>query len=191
MSQEDGLKERLMTLKEFTRKYLSTSSCRLVWPLEKSPLTSTQSSIAYLAQHPLFEQIPDLLHDIELPSLCGEGGPSNVNAWIGTGGTRTPCHFDTYDNLLVQIVGVKYIRCFHPNQSNKLYVMKDTDSSYGKQGNMSALNCEMEDYDLHPLAKDATYSETVLFPGDCLYIPSGHWHYVRSCSTSASVNFWF
>lgn len=27
--------------------------------------------------------------------------------------------------------------------------------------------------------------------GDMLFIPSKHWHYVRSLSPSFSVNFWF
>lgn len=42
-----------------------------------------------------------------------------------------------------------------------------------------------------PLFKDAQYEEAVLGPGDMLYIPSKHWHYVRSLSPSFSVNFWF
>lgn len=191
MTEEDGLKEQLMTVKEFADRFLTPSSRQLVWPLERSSHKS-QSSIAYLAQHPLFEQIPELLDDIEAaPSLCGDKGPSKLNAWIGTGGTRTPCHFDTYDNLLAQVIGAKYIRCFHPSQTSKLHVMKQSDTSYGSQGNMSAVDCEMEDFSAHPMAKDAVFEETILFPGDVLFIPSGYWHYVRSLSTSASVNFWF
>ncbi len=33
--------------------------------------------------------------------------------------------------------------------------------------------------------------ETVLGPGDGLYIPARHWHYVRALSPSISVNFWW
>jgi hypothetical protein len=192
MSEEGGLKEQLMTIKEFASRFLTPSTKQLVWPLELSSHKSAQDSIAYLAQHPLFEQIPELLNDIEAaPSLCGEKGPSNLNAWIGTGGTRTPCHFDTYDNLLAQVIGAKYVRCFHPSQTSKLHVIKQSGTSYGSQGNMSAVDCEMEDFSAHPLAKEAAFEETILFPGDVLFIPSGYWHYVRSLSTSASVNFWF
>ena len=28
-------------------------------------------------------------------------------------------------------------------------------------------------------------------PDDALFIPHGHWHYVRSLETLLSVNFWF
>jgi len=42
-----------------------------------------------------------------------------------------------------------------------------------------------------PLFKKAHYLECVLHEGECLYIPIGWWHYVRSLSVSFSVSFWF
>jgi lysine-specific demethylase 8 len=48
----------------------------------------------YLAQHPLFEQIPALAGDIREPPYCclGEGEVQSVNAWFGPAGTvRCPC----------------------------------------------------------------------------------------------------
>ena len=104
-------------------------------------------------------------------------------------GTRTPLHFDSYDNLFVQLVGAKYVRLYDTDQTDKLYVSKD--GNYGLQGNMSKVNCELEDFDSHPLAKTCQYTEVLLLPGDCLFIPSRHWHYVRSLSTSISINYWF
>ena len=46
-------------------------------------------------------------------------------------------------------------------------------------------------FEAWPLLAQATYTETILSPGDALYIPSGVWHYVRGLSVSLSVNFWF
>lgn len=37
----------------------------------------------------------------------------------------------------------------------------------------------------------AKYVEGILGPGECLYLPPGWWHYVRSLSPSFSVSFWF
>jgi ribosomal protein L16 Arg81 hydroxylase len=37
---------------------------------------------------------------------------------------------------------------------------------------MSEVNCEQEDWEQHPLASQATYTEVLLVPGDCLYIPA-------------------
>jgi len=189
MTEKSGLKEELMTMKEFLQNFLSPNSSDLVCSLKQS---LTQNSIAYLAQHLLFEQIPDLLDDIDAsPSLCGKDGPSHINAWIGTGGTRTPLHYDSYDNLFVQVIGSKYVRLYPPKETQNLYVMKQESSTYGKQGNFSSVDCEAENFSLHPKAKHSKYTEAVLFPGDALFIPCRQWHYLRSCSSSASVNFWF
>ena len=43
----------------------------------------------------------------------------------------------------------------------------------------------------YPRFADAEYLETILAPGEALYIPHGAWHYVRSLSTSVSVNLWW
>ena len=190
MSEDCGLKEKLMTMRDFIMRFLTLSCKTIVWPLELSE--SKDNLIAYLAQHNLFDQIPALLNDVDQsPSLCGVTGPSMINVWLGTGGTRTPLHFDTYDNLFVQIVGSKYVRLYESTEVDKIYVLKESDHHYGKQGNMSSLNCEREDYDKHPLAKDAIFTETLMLPGDCLFIPKRTWHYFRSLSTSISINYWW
>lgn len=180
-----GMTEELMSFRSFISAYLAKSNEKNGWSLEDAIDPTLQT--AYLAQHPLLEQIPEFYQDVDR-NPCGIE-PTNVNVWIGTGGTRTPLHFDSYDNLLIQLVGVKYVRLYDPNETVRLYVSHD--KGYGRQGNMSEVNCELEDMERHPLVRDATFTEVVLFPGDCLFIPSRQWHYVRSLSTSISVNYWF
>lgn len=48
----------------------------------------------YLAQHPLFEQIPELARDVCEPEYCslGEGDVQSVNAWFGPAGTVRSHH---------------------------------------------------------------------------------------------------
>ena len=181
-----GMKEAVVPFRRFVANYLSPSAEKDCWSLDDATAESNQH-IAYLAQHPLLNQIPALWPDLER-NPC-KVNPTDVNIGMGTGGTRTPLHYDTYDNLLVQLVGAKYVRLYSKSSSPKLYVSKN--QSYGGQGNMSDLDCEREDFKEHPLAKDCGYTEVVLFPGDCLFIPSREWHYVRSLSSSVSVNFWF
>ncbi len=182
-----GMTERLLTVRQFIESYLEPSTCKGWWSLSDSGM----QNVAYLAQHTLMDQMPGLWEDVDVssPNLCGMDGPTQVNVWMGTGGTRTPLHFDSYDNWLIQLVGVKYVRIYPKNASKSLYVSQD--SSYGLQGNMSCLDCELEDFEKHPLAEAIRYEEVVLFPGDCLFLPAGCWHYVRSLSTSISINFWF
>jgi ribosomal protein L16 Arg81 hydroxylase len=108
---------------------------------------------------------------------------------MGTGGTRTPLHFDSYDNLFVQLVGAKYVRLYPRDATPNLYV--STSGTYGLQGNMSDVDCEREDWAVHGKARDAEYTEVLLLPGDALFIPARTWHYVRALSTSISVSYWF
>lgn len=64
------------------------------------------TSVAYIAQHALFEQIPSLRDHISTPALIsGLQGVTvrDVNLWWGTTDTRTPLHYDTYDNFLCQV----------------------------------------------------------------------------------------
>jgi Cupin-like domain len=188
MRSKSGMKEELLSIREFVSRYLAESGAKVCWTLNDA--TTCQSKVAYLAQHPLISQLPELGEDIDpTPSLCGDLGPSHIYLWIGTGGTRTPLHFDSYSNIFVQVVGVKYVRIYSSEETPKLYVSKN--KSYGLQGNMSDVDCEQEDYCKYPRAKNAVYQEVLLFPGDALFIPARAWHYVRSLTSSISVNFWF
>jgi len=121
----------------------------------------------------------------------------------------TRCHFDSYDNLLTQVWGYKFVRLYAPDQTPKLYPIRTpaggrpelasasasapADDVTTSQGNISAVNVESPDLSAHPLFASASGShiDTVLGPGDALYIPRGWWHYVRSLTPSLTVNFWF
>lgn len=55
-----------------------------------------REEIVYLAQHTLFEQLPSLCDDFQVPE-CLRGKVTRTNAWIGSQNTVTPLHFDSYD----------------------------------------------------------------------------------------------
>ena len=55
-----------------------------------------RKEIVYLAQHTLFEQLPSLCDDFQVPE-CLRGKVTRTNAWIGSQNTVTPLHFDSYD----------------------------------------------------------------------------------------------
>ena len=168
-----------------------------------------QRGIGFLAQHDLFSQIPSLRNDISIPDYCYTDPPPAastksgkdstlqlseplLNAWFGPAGTVSPLHTDPYYNILCQVVGKKYVRLFNPDQSDKLYPRGDEGGV--DMSNTSEVDVEGKQTELDmsfPLFRSAQYMETILQEGECLYIPVGWWHYVRSLTVSFSVSFWW
>ncbi|MEW5304236.1 MAG: hypothetical protein WDW36_006860 [Sanguina aurantia] len=145
--------------------------------------------IRYLAQHPLFDQIPALRSDILTPEYCclGEGQMQATNAWLGPPGTVTPLHHDPHHNLLAQVVGHKYIRLYAPSCSAQLHPYGS-----GLTTNSSQIDLDAPvSGQLYPGFADLCHLDVMLSPGQMLYIPPGWWHYVKACSISFSVSFWW
>ena len=98
--------------------------------------------------------------------------------------------------LCVQVAGFKFVRLYSRQQSRLLYVDGAEASHAARhatraQGNISAVNVEHPDLEAHPNFVHAHYLECVMRPGDMLFIPAKHWHYVRSLSPAVSLNFWY
>ncbi|XP_034240074.1 lysine-specific demethylase 8 [Thrips palmi] len=154
--------------------------------------------LGYLAQHQLFEQVPELRADICEPEYCCLSDDSiqidepasdgtDINAWFGPAGTVSPLHHDPKHNLLAQVVGSKRILLFPPEASAALYPHSDRLLS-----NTARIDPEKPDYEQFPLFKNiAPPVECNLEAGEMLYIPPRYWHHVRSLSTSFSVSFWW
>jgi hypothetical protein len=133
----------------------------------------------YLAQlevsrlSPLLEEflvpLPDQFHVLT--------GSFTRYLFLGPRGTESPYHVDPQHNLLCQIVGVKYVSLYPPG-----YKPSGSDEEHHNQG-MSAAETG--------LATDRGPLEGVIRPGDCLFIPRGWWHYIKSLSLSCSVAHFF
>lgn len=198
---DEGWGQCIITFGEFMEQYLLCEEKR-----------GEEGGMGYLAQHDLFTQIPSLRNDISVPDYCytdppppAEGTPLAgkeqpmkleeplLNAWFGPAGTVSPLHTDPYHNVLCQVVGKKYVRLYSPSQTAKLYP-KGVDKGGIDMSNTSEVDVEGDDdvRDMKfPLFQEAEYVETTLREGECLYIPAGWWHYVRSLTVSFSVSFWW
>ncbi|KAF9298264.1 hypothetical protein BGZ74_009454 [Mortierella antarctica] len=206
--------QKLVTIREFIQDYIigPSTSPRSLGKGGSDFKDELKSPVGYLAQHDLFDQIPRLRRDIDIPDYCmieprvqkGYNPPDDIllNAWFGPRGTVSPMHTDPYHNLLAQVVGHKYVRLYAPSESAKLYAF-GTEAPSGQEeqeekqeqdtmlGNTSQVDVERPDLLRHPLFAQAQYVEAILGPGDVLFIPFEWWHYIRSLSTSFSVSFWF
>ncbi|KAL9122288.1 MAG: hypothetical protein Q9187_001152 [Circinaria calcarea] len=197
---DDNFGQAIMPFRDFISNYL---------------ITASSGELGYLAQHDLFSQIPDLRNDIITPIFCSTHPPPPApgtplanttiphletplaKIWLGPAGTISSLHTDPYHNILCQVVGKKYVRLYSPHETSKLYPRGITEDGIDmtNTSRVEAENIEMnleEDSDGEfPLFAEAEYMETILNEGECLYIPVGWWHYVRSLTVSISVSFWW
>ncbi|KTW26411.1 hypothetical protein T552_02892 [Pneumocystis carinii B80] len=191
--------QRLMPFYEFLEKYILQK--------KNSSNEKDKRKIGYLAQHDLFSQIPALREQIAIPDYCFVTPPPILfhqqeyikemptldepllNAWFGGEGTVSPLHTDPYHNILSQVVGWKYVRLYAPEEREALYPRSIEGSI--DMSNTSQVDLDNPDTEKFPKFLQAKYVEGIIGPGDCLYIPVGWWHYIRSLSISFSVSFWW
>lgn len=103
-----------------------------------------------------------------------------VRLWFGPAGTVTPLHCDNRNVLFAQVRGRKLMRLVPPHFLSRLA---------NNRGCYSALDLEHLDVDRFPSLRGLPVLETVVEPGEFLFIPVGWWHEVRSLEVSMSLSF--
>lgn len=176
---DDEWSQQMMKIKDFLRRQF----------LNNEISGETATGIEYLAQHELFEQIPQLKKDFSIPDYCSVGNSNeapDIKAWLGPKGTISPLHYDPKHNLLCQVFGTKSIKLASPMDTNNLYPHESEFLQNTSQ--VDAANLDLEKF---PLVEKVKFYQVTLQPGDCLYMPPKWWHFVQSNSPSFSISFWW
>lgn len=157
----------------------------------------------YLYQSPA-DNYTDLLKDLglppQIPSIEKESTEKENSQdessqeqdciralWISSAGNKTPPHWDSYDNVMVQIRGRKRFLLWEPKYYEQLYI-RPLGQQHDRQSPIDIASPDLEKY---PQYAQAQALECILEPGEMLYIPLGWMHFVESLDFSISVSHWW
>jgi len=126
---------------------------------------------------------------VSLPKPSARYGLYFDYGWIGPKDTVQTFHQDNHDdvfvnhNLFVQVIGQKYVAIASPADSTWFHSLplQEGDVRHSRaspRDRSTQRNC-------------SSLAETILSPGDILYIPPRYWHFMQSTSASMSISRWW
>lgn len=127
------------------------------------------------------DALKGLLDDLKMPDFLD---PAQTNQqvffWFGPAGTVTPLHHDPLNVMMAHFYGSKRWRLVSPT---------DTPLVYNHIGVFSQVDLENPNFEQYPLFEEADVIETVLEPGEIIFVPVGWWHQVKALDVSIAVSF--
>jgi hypothetical protein len=161
------------TVPQFVNQFVTPTDVGELSPLRQSHWGYI--SYCYLREL-LDDECPPAL--IDWTRFCATATSLDTTLWIGTAGSFTPCHYDSYGcNWVAQIDGRKRWRVWPPNSAVH---MAPTRVPFEESTVWSAV----------PIAQHSGGFEAVLEPGDVLFVPHHWWHFVESLTDSVAANLW-
>nr|XP_002126088.2 lysine-specific demethylase 8-like [Ciona intestinalis] len=154
----------MMTLKKFLLRY-NLEDWYLVSPIPP-PMTTEVPAIKSL----LCGTFRDFLQEAEM--------------WMSSGGTSSPIHYDQDHNIHCLIAGRKDFIMVHPKFKDRFEMKENKEIGNG----YSTIDAEMVNVYDHPKVGKTAWKWSTLWPGDCIYLPAGHLHQVRSYGRSLSTS---
>jgi hypothetical protein len=130
---------------------------------------------------------PALRELVDIPAEALLRGPADVQLrmFLARRGERTLLHFDSdgRDTLLTQVFGRKRVTVIDVSQSQKLEPLVEDGANVSSRFVASYSDADKLDFLRYVKAWD-----TILHPGETIYIPMLAWHYIEYVDTSLSFN---
>jgi hypothetical protein len=140
----------------------------------------------YLKDKLLIEKFPELATDISLGPLLSAASKFPGRFWLSSSGAVTPLHYDVVHSLFAQVGGRKHFTFFAPRDSASLYPFP----MFSRHSYLSRVDILQPDLREFPKFEQAKPFNSILEPGEVLYLPALWWHQVQSLETSISIS-WF
>jgi len=130
----------------------------------------------------IFRHAPELCHDFSTHTIMDGFIKSFPFMFFGGEGSHVALHYDIDMShvFLNQIYGRKRVILFSQEQSKYIYRHPYTVASY--------IDVNNPDYNKYPALKLVQGYEVMLEPGETLFMPSGHWHYIEYTDFGYSIS---
>ena len=144
-------------------------------------ITADQESDVRLFLFNIFKHKPELKNDFSYPPLT-RFYIKIPFMFFGGKNSKVRIHQDMdWSNVfLTQLHGRKEVFLFHPRYSKLLYKYPF--------GVHSSVNIDQPDYQKYPGLKYVKGLHCIMEPGDTLFMPSGHWHYIKYLEGGYAIN---
>lgn len=142
----------------------------------------------YLCQNPITKLIPELKKDIrDIPyftDFIHKHRGWKESFWVGPGGSTTPLHFDSLENMFIHFWGKKKWILYPKTQLADLYMPSDL-----PKRNFSPIDLMNPDLEKFPKFKNTRAYEVIVSAGETLYVPNRWAHYVEALDFSIGMNY--
>jgi len=130
----------------------------------------------------IFRHAPELCHDFSTHTIMEGFIKQFPFMFFGGQGSNVALHYDIDMShvFLNQIYGRKRVVLFSQEQSRNIYRHPYTVASY--------IDVNNPDYIKYPALKHVQGFDIMLEPGETLFIPSGHWHYIEYTDFGYSIS---
>lgn len=130
----------------------------------------------------IFRHAPELTQDFSMPTIMDGFIKDFPFMFFGGEGSKVALHYDIDLShvFLNQFHGRKRVVLFSPEQSTHIYKHPFTVASYVDVNN--------PDYEKYPALRKVHGFETILNPGETVFMPSGYWHYIEYTDGGYSIS---